>query len=55
MFDFSNYSAESKYDDSNKLVAGRMKDETAGISIKEFIGLKTRMYSFLIDDNSEHK
>ena len=28
MFDFSNYSAKSKYyDDSNKLVVGKMKDE----------------------------
>ena len=29
MFDFSNYSAKLKYyDDSNNLVAGKMKDET---------------------------
>ena len=28
MFDFSSYSARSKYyDDSNKLVVGKMKDE----------------------------
>ena len=25
MFNFSNYSAKSKYDDSNKLVLGKMK------------------------------
>ena len=31
MFDFSNYSTKSKYyNDSNKLVTGKMKDETAG-------------------------
>ena len=31
MFDFSNYSTNSKYyNDSNKLVIGEMKDETAG-------------------------
>ena len=31
MFDFSIYSAKSKqYDDSNKLVVGKMKDETGG-------------------------
>ena len=36
MFDFNNYSAKSKYyDDSNKLVVGRMKDETAGVAIEE--------------------
>ena len=29
MFDFSNYSADSKYyDDSNKLLVGKIKDQT---------------------------
>ena len=38
MFDFSNYSTKSKYyGNSNKLVVGKMKDETAGVAIKEFI------------------
>ena len=33
-FDFSNYSTESKYYDNwNKLVVGKMKDETAGVAI----------------------
>ena len=32
-----------------------MKDETDGIAIEEFIGLKPKMYSYLVDDNSEHK
>ena len=32
MFDFSNNSPKSKYyDDSNKLVVGKMKDETDGV------------------------
>ena len=26
-----------------------MKDETAGVAIKEFVGLKRRVYSFLVD------
>ena len=44
MFDFYNYSDKSKYyDDSNKLVIGKMKDETGGVSFKEFVGLKPRM------------
>ena len=31
MFDFSSYSTKSKnYNDSNKLVIGKMKDETGG-------------------------
>ena len=56
MFDFSNYSLKSKYqDDSNKLVTGKMKDETAGVAIEEFVGLKPEMYWYLVDDNSEHK
>ena len=41
MFDFSNYSTKSKYcDDSNKLVIGKMKDETGGVATEEFVGLK---------------
>ena len=39
MFDFSNYSTNSKYyNNSNKLVVGKMEDETAGVVIKEFVG-----------------
>ena len=56
MFDFSNYSTKSKYyDDSNKLVIGKMKHETGGVAIKEYFGLKAKMYLLLPDDNSEHK
>ena len=32
-----------------------MKDETAGVAVEEFVGLKPKSYSFLIDNNSEHK
>ena len=54
MFDFSNYSAESKYhDDSNKLVVGKIKDQT-GV-VKELLGLKPKIHSFLTDDSSKHK
>ena len=56
MFDFSNYSADSKnYDDSNKLIVAKKKDETVGITIKEFVGLKQKMYSFMVNDSSVHK
>ena len=38
MFDFSNYSTKSKYyDNSKKLVVGKMDNETAGVAIKEFV------------------
>ena len=56
IIDFSNYSTKSKYcDNSNKLVIGKMKDETAGAAIEEFVGLKPKMYLYLVDDNREHK
>ena len=42
------------YDDSSKSVISKIKDETGGVEIKEFIGLKPKMYLFLVD-NSEHK
>ena len=32
-----------------------MKDETGGVAIEGFVVLKPKMYSFLVDENSEHK
>ena len=32
-----------------------MKGETGAFTIKEFAGLKPKMYSFLVDNTSEHK
>ena len=56
VFDFNNYSTNSKYyDNSNKLVVGKMKNETARVAIEEFVGLNPKMYSYLVDDDSEHK
>ena len=56
MFDVSNYSTKSKYyDNSNKLVVGKMKDERAEVAIEEFVGLMPKMYLCLVDDDSEHK
>ena len=55
-FDFSNYSTKSKYfNDSNKLVVGKIKYDPAGVAIKEFVELKAKMYSFLADGSREHK
>ena len=52
MFDFSNYSAESKYyDESSVLVVGKMKDDMGGVSIVKFVGLKLKMYSILMSDS----
>ena len=39
MFNFSNYSGKLEYyDDANKLVVGKMKDETGGFTINKFLG-----------------
>ena len=44
IFEFSNYSANSKHDDdSNKLVVGKMKDKAADVAIKEFVELKPKI------------
>ena len=46
MFDFSNYSKDSKFfDTTNKKVIGKMKDEFSGVIVDEFVGLKSKMYS----------
>ena len=56
MFDFSNHSIKSKYYyNLNKLVVGEMNDQTGGVTIKVFVELKPKMYSFLVDDLSEHE
>ena len=56
MIGFSNYSTKLKYyDNSGKLVIVKMKDETGGAAIKEFVGLKPKMYSFLIENSGHNK
>ena len=32
-----------------------MKDETVGVAIKKFVGLKPKMHSFWLERNREHK
>ena len=54
MFDFCNYSKDSTfYDDTNKKVIGRMKDEYGGAIIDQFIGPKSKMYSIKKINGSE--
>ena len=46
LFNFSGYEKESPfYDDENKRVIGKMKDELNGEIIDEFVGLKAKVYS----------
>ena len=55
-FDFSGYNVESEFHDStNKKIVGKMKDETAGLPIIEFIGLRSKMYSYVKDDEKSCK
>ena len=45
-FDTSGYNENSPfYDKSNKKVIGKMKDEADGVPIREFIGLRSKIYS----------
>ena len=54
LFDFSNYSKDSTfYDDTNKKVIGKMKDEYGGVNIDQFIGLKSKIYSIKKINGSE--
>ena len=43
------------YDDSNKLLIRKMKDETSGVVIEEFVGLKRNTYLFLVRGSSDNK
>ena len=56
MFDFSNYSTKSKYyDDSSKSVIGKMEDETSGVVIEEFVGLKAKIYSYCMSEDGRKR
>ena len=53
-FDFSSYPEDSKFfDPANKKVIGKMKDESEGKIIDEFIGLKSEMYFMKNIDGKE--
>ena len=47
LFDFSGHKKDHKYwYDTNKKVIGKFKDEAKGVPIVEFVGLRSKMYSF---------
>ena len=55
-FDNSDYPESSQYySKANKKVIGKFKDEAAGMPIKEFIGLRSKMYSYIKEDNKVEK
>ena len=55
-FDNSDYPESSPYfNKTNKKVIGKFKDEAAGVPICEFIGLRSKMYSYIKDNNKGGK
>ena len=55
-FDNSDYSESSPYfDKTNKKVIGKFKDEAAGVPICEFVGLRSKMYSYIKDNQKGGK
>ena len=51
IFDNSDYKKKSPfYFDENKKVIGKFKDEAAGIPVTEFVGLRSKMYSYILDN-----
>ena len=49
--DFSDYPKDHPlYDETNKKVIGKLKDECAGAPIAEYIGLRPKLYSVLRTD-----
>ena len=56
LFDLSNYAKDSKfYDLDNEKVIGKMKDNSKGKIIDEFVGLKSKRYSIKDADGKENK
>ena len=54
LFDTSEYGQNHPlYSLANKKVIGKMKDETHGIPIQEFIGWRPKMYSILFTENDK--
>ena len=54
LVDFTNYPKDSKFfDKANKKVIGKMKDDSEGKIIDEFVGLKSKMHSIKDIDGKE--
>ena len=55
-FDNSDYQENSPYfNKTNKKVIGKFKDEAAGIPVVEFVGLRSKMYSYVKDNQKGGK
>ena len=52
LFDFSDYPQDSKFFyPANKKVIGKMKDKVKGQIIGEFVGLKSKLYSLIVESS----
>ena len=55
VFDFSNFPKGLKFfDDTNKKVIGKMKEEFGGVMVEHFVELKSKMYSMKKIDGKEY-
>ena len=55
-FDSSDYPENSSYfNKTNKKVIGKFKDEAAGVPVVEFVGLPSKMYSYMKDNGEGGK
>ena len=55
-FDNSDHPISSKFfDETNKKIIGKFKDEASGIPICEFVGLRSKMYSYIKDNQNGGK
>ena len=56
LFDNSDYPKDSPFhNNANKKVIGKFKDEAAGLSIVEFVGLRSKMYSYIKDNEQSSR
>jgi hypothetical protein len=55
-FDFSGYPSDHPlFGNDNKMVVGKMKDESAGGIITEYVGLRPKMYSYITKPEDENE
>lgn len=53
-FDFSNYPKDHiLYDDTKKMIPGKFKDECQGKEIKEWISIRAKCYSYVMDEDDK--
>ncbi|XP_064645963.1 uncharacterized protein LOC135499232 [Lineus longissimus] len=56
LYDFSNFPKDHPmFDETNKKVLGKMKDEEAGHRITEFIALRSKLYAYTTDQDEAVK